>query len=452
MRSEHIENFLTLSDSLPPAMVRDFTSSIQYWEAGMIQDNPYESKTEGNSKFAVYGPSALTNNIAISAAKIRLQLAEEDAAAIQRDEALPRHDTISPSVLIAQGLELEDQKARLKVDAQSIGSHSTDIQRTRMTEHRNRLKCQIIAWQGVQELYMPAIALYRLHADTSGIEPEEMELMLPSDAAATFRIDPMLAQYKWRLRYTQGHDCLAEIRRQLLIISIMYQSKDRLARGQVLNTQSVTLIKNVQSRIDFLANKYRTNWRSLIALSALLNKQDWELKLQQLNDKDVHGLREGEDASASEGRRTLSWIWMTQRTNDTEMTETMSEGKYYIFYCYIFYNTKREIAIRIEWCKARARAHRWQEECILLQEEMRRVKEFHRWQVGIWKVQAETAETDGGRAYAWRQKSTREKLIAQCVEAWKDVPAYLAMGQGAVAMGGQLIEALLSPSPSQGPP
>ncbi|KAF4592870.1 hypothetical protein EYR38_008576 [Pleurotus pulmonarius] len=174
---------------------------------------------------------------------------------------------------------------------------------------------------------MPAIALYRLRADASGIEPEEMELMLPSDAAATFRIDPTLAEYEWRLRYAQGHDCLAEIRRQLLIVSTMYQSKDRLARGQVLNTRSVTLIKNVQSRIDFSANKYRTNWRSLVALSALLNKQDWQLKLQQLNDKDVRGLREGEDASASEGRRTLSWIWMTQRTNDTEMTETMSEGK-----------------------------------------------------------------------------------------------------------------------------
>ncbi|KAF9492528.1 hypothetical protein BDN71DRAFT_1483780 [Pleurotus eryngii] len=333
MRSEHVENFLTLSDSLPPATVRDFTSSIQHWEAGMIQDNPYESKTE-----------------AISAAKIRLQLAEEDAAEIQRDEALPRHDTISPSVLIAQGLELEDQKARLKVDMQSIGSHSTDIQRTCMTERHNHLKHQIIAWQGVQELYMPAITLYRLRADASGIELEEMELMLPSDAAATFRIDPTLAD--------------------------------------------VTLIKNVQSRIDFSANKYRTNWRSLVALSMLLNKQDWKLKLQQLNDKDVCGLQEGEDASASEGRHTLSWIWMTQRTNNTEMTETMSEGKYYIFYCYIFYNTKREIAIRIEWCKARARAHRWQEECILLQEEMRRVKEFHRWQAGIWKVWAETAETD----------------------------------------------------------
>jgi len=31
------------------------------------------------------------------------------------------------------------------------------------------------------------------------------------------------------------------------------------------------------------------------------------------------------------------------------------------------------IALRIEWCKARARAHRWQEECLLLREEMSRV-------------------------------------------------------------------------------
>lgn len=52
------------------------------------------------------------------------------------------------------------------------------------------------------------------------------------------------------------------------------------------------------------------------------------------------------------------------------------------------------IELRIEWCKARARCHRWQEECLLLAEEMRRVKAFFQWEASMW---------DGRRSYATKK-------------------------------------------------
>ncbi|KAG9218393.1 hypothetical protein CCMSSC00406_0010409 [Pleurotus cornucopiae] len=316
MRAEHVGNFLDFSDSLPATIVQQFYGLVLQWESGSSEQNPYEAKVE-----------------AISAKRIRLELAQEEASAVERDKELLMHDTVSPSILITQGLELQDQQARLKIDDQAVGAHPTEIQRTHILERRNRLMRRISSWQSIQELYIPGIGLHRRSAETRGstdgtFDAEEINLFLPSNLVPRFHVDTKLAEYEWRLRYAIAHDLLSELRRQLLILGTMYQSKDRYVRGQEHNTRSITLIKNVQSRINYAATRYRSNRDALLSLSTFLNKSGWETTLRVLADTDLRGLKEGEDASGSEGRRTLSWIWMTQRENKTEMTESMSEGDY----------------------------------------------------------------------------------------------------------------------------
>lgn len=81
-------------------------------------------------------------------------------------------------------------------------------------------------------------------------------------------------------------------------------------------------------------------------------------------------------------------------------------------------------ALRIEWCKSRARAMRWTEEVELLQEEMRRVLQFFSWQVEWWEGQVSrlsgvTAEHEEGViAYAMRQAHIRRSMRANCVQLW----------------------------------
>ncbi|KIK52233.1 hypothetical protein GYMLUDRAFT_113276, partial [Collybiopsis luxurians FD-317 M1] len=65
---------------------------------------------------------------------------------------------------------------------------------------------------------------------------------------------------------------------------------------------------------------------------------------------------------------------------------------------------------RISWCKARSRALRWQEDCILLQEEMRQVKEFLLSSQKEWELRAKQTLEPGHRAYAYRQADIREKM------------------------------------------
>ncbi|KAG5223225.1 hypothetical protein IMY05_C1152001600 [Salix suchowensis] len=309
MHAEHVGNFLDFSDSLPATIVQQFYGLVLQWESGSSEQNPYEAKVE-----------------AISVKRIRLELAQEEASAVERDKELLMHDTVSPSILITQGLELQDQQAHLKIDDQAV---------VLIQPKSSVLTFWSVATVSCAESHrgnpFKNSTFQALDSTDIARRPGEAPRHLRRGGNQPFpsvSCDTKLAEYEWRLRYAIAHDLLSELRRQLLILGTMYQSKDRYVRGQEHNTRSITLIKNVQSQINYAATRYRSNRDALLSLSTFLNKSGWETTLRVLADTDLRGLKEGEDASGSEGRRTLSWIWMTQRENKTEMTESMSEGDY----------------------------------------------------------------------------------------------------------------------------
>lgn len=86
------------------------------------------------------------------------------------------------------------------------------------------------------------------------------------------------------------------------------------------------------------------------------------------------------------------------------------------------------IALRMEWCKARARSLRWAEEVTLLLEEMRRVKEFFDWKARWWREQSSRRQVqdasvqDGFAAYCSRQAALFADLKASCEKKWRGVP------------------------------
>ena len=95
------------------------------------------------------------------------------------------------------------------------------------------------------------------------------------------------------------------------------------------------------------------------------------------------------------------------------------------------------IALRIEWCRVRARAFRWTEELILIQEEMRRVLETFQYQADWWKSQIgwrtglspETME--GLSAYAIKQASLRRSLRSSFFLQWSNAPELASLSRGA---------------------
>lgn len=82
-------------------------------------------------------------------------------------------------------------------------------------------------------------------------------------------------------------------------------------------------------------------------------------------------------------------------------------------------------AIRVEWCKARARRTRWGEEIVFLKEEARRVLRSLRHDEGRWRARAmavvsgeDPSVSAGRRAYALKQADHRARLAASFRARW----------------------------------
>lgn len=92
--------------------------------------------------------------------------------------------------------------------------------------------------------------------------------------------------------------------------------------------------------------------------------------------------------------------------------------------------------LRIEWCRARARSMRWNEEVLLLREEMRRVLTFLEWRASWWVGQAgreslvSPAHAEGLQAYGHRQASVQRALLVSFKSKWCQVNEYISSGKG----------------------
>jgi hypothetical protein len=99
------------------------------------------------------------------------------------------------------------------------------------------------------------------------------------------------------------------------------------------------------------------------------------------------------------------------------------------------------LALRIEWCKARAREARWREEIELLQEEKRRILAFMSWQADMWishkhrRLHVADEVLEGLTAYADRQASLRRRLGSHFNSLWmsKGPPSMTSQDQHAHA-------------------
>lgn len=269
-------------------------------------------------------------------------------------------------------------------------------------------------------LYMPCVA--RLRSDTPDMPnlPEEpvhcIKLWMPSAVANMgMTCDINLYNIEWKLRRAQAHDALQELRKHLRLKRHLTSFKRVWIRGQRAHMRSRAVIDTVQLKIDAAATKYRTAWAALDSLSVKLSKLTWQVEFPKLNNDDIRGMTEAQAGGEgeTEGRRlvSVSWIWKQHHGAGEEELST---------------------AMRVEWCKARARANRWAEEVDLVQEEMRRVLTYFDWQGRWWderavaRVDFAVQENEALIAYASRQANIRCSMRTHCLSLWSVVPGLLA--------------------------
>ncbi|KAF8439266.1 hypothetical protein L210DRAFT_3646022 [Boletus edulis BED1] len=397
-QNDHTEDFVELTQSLSskyPDLVLIWEQNVREWEFDAMKPNPFEIKVND-----------------ITQASIRLQLAQADAAAAAKSMQPPLHTEVTPSTLIDMGIELEDQQQCLVVDAERLGQHATDRQKAQLQQRSNLLTRRIEAWVKIQTLFVPGVAGLREviqgtrnapHADRLH-HPQDFPLLLPSSISRHVSCDKTLEEIEWKLREGQAHNALNELRQALRSKAYMLKFKDCFLRGQGANTLH----------------------HALVILGDFLGKVGWKNQLRHLAGDDIRSMSDGIEGARSEGRRRMSWIWLVCGYSESD-TEDDAAG------------TGLQDAIRVEWCRTRARAYQWTEEVELLFEEQQRILRFLTWHADWWiaKANARVVDdpvlTEGLVAYAEQQASIRRSLKECFMHIWRDTHGFRQIAEGAGA-------------------
>jgi len=176
-----------------------------------------------------------------------------------------------------------------------------------------------------------------------------------------------ICQLERRLHEPQADDALSEVWRQRHVIQGLWQFKhiNASGMGNKPNTRMIGLYKCFDNKTKRAAQKYHVAWQALCVLDP---NGAWSDCLKELKDADISS--PGKDYNDQSTRNSCyepSWIWLVPCVADGSNVEKEFNNSMWV-----------------EWAKVRARMSRWQEELLLVQEEMRWVIAYHEWRAGWW--------------------------------------------------------------------
>lgn len=373
---------------------------------------------------------------------IRLELAREDAAVAAGGVISPHKTT--PTTFLTMGLDLEEQQCvtlfsadvnvtdisvrrLLQLEVSRMKGTQTSKQLADLEDKRTSLRNRIHRWREIQLVYMPcagallaqSIAATSTAAEPPTVEPaEEIHLFLPSALPERLRqcqeISTILDRER-RLRVAQADDALADIRRQCRIISGLWQFKkfNINGTGNKACTRMRTLFNRFSLRTQRCTARYRAARAALLVIEP---SGSWHSRLRELRDDDIRG--PGKDDSGSQSRFEPSWIWLVPRV---QSAPDMGDSEIIL-----------DDSLQVEWSKCRARKERWEEEVLIIQEEMRRVIMYQRWRAQWWRDQGkrrtdlDSTTLHGITGYAEKQANLCERLGHSCASHW--LPGLQAKG------------------------
>ncbi|KAJ7715473.1 hypothetical protein B0H16DRAFT_1805290 [Mycena metata] len=405
----HSRAFHAFTDGLQrehEAELRDWDALIREWECDPLnaEINPFDyPEVEGETM-----------------ADVMKRISEEDHARVVKDGAGAL--AVKPAGFLVAGIGIQEEQLAVALEAKR--RTRTTIQATELQRKRTLLLGKVSALQDVQNVYMPGLRQWMAQQDPpfplpDNSKPETITIFLPSSLLAADRDAD-------DLRQAQANEALRELRSNLRTRTFAHQFKRKHMGGQGMYTKSQSLQDGIEDRIRGAATRYRAAWRGLLALRG---PGAWQSDLQELRQEDIRGINERamndeekeENRKArllagltgdgsDDGRRLASWLWYSATTS----VEVDAHGKLHA-------------DIQVEWSKARARADRWREELVLLEEEMRRTVEFCLWKAKWWEEQLGLREdvapalVEGLEAYGREQIARELDWAAKWSAKWLPV-------------------------------
>ncbi|KIJ92462.1 hypothetical protein K443DRAFT_13589 [Laccaria amethystina LaAM-08-1] len=258
---------------------------------------------------------------------------------------------------LASGFVFKNELSRSK-------GKGTSKQLADLEEKRSSLIWQIQLWRPVQLAYIPLVTtLLPLVHDVDEYtnqyaNPESTTLFLPSSlppSILTLSEVKEMGEAERRLCEPQADDALSEIRCLRHIITGLW------------------LFKKI-NKLQCAAHHYHTAYNALLALDPT---GSWRERLRKLNPADIRGPGRDpddvEDAKRSKGQFEPLWIWLVPRS-PCERGDDQTEEEF-------------NDTMHAEWAQTRARKSRWNEELLIIQEEMHRVLSYCEWRAKWWLEQ-----------------------------------------------------------------
>ncbi|KIM71813.1 hypothetical protein PILCRDRAFT_24708, partial [Piloderma croceum F 1598] len=201
--------------------------------------------------------------------------------------------------------------------------------------------------------------------------------------------------------------------------------------GQIHNTRARGTQQRIDDKVCMAALQY---CRARDALLKLRGKGLWEDSLKVLEQSDVRALNERELTAQEKEDVRMGWLWRAEEVHLERVLATVAavgEGQHRPSWIWFTGSVHEDAddpltraALRVEWAKAKVRADRWEEEVVLLDEEMRRVLEFCRWKVSWWAEQVPRREAlpaplaEGLKAYAAEQADMEHRISLSWTAKW----------------------------------
>jgi hypothetical protein len=235
----------------------------------------------------------------------------------------------------------------------------TTLQTAKFQERRIAIRKKIQHFRELQQTYMPGLRSVLKNPiildDSTEKLAESVRLYLPSELSSSDRDRACalgIPEVEARVRHADASEALDELRRYLRTRTYLNKWRIKNISGQ----QRTTRARALQHRVDVNVHDAKTRYRySRKALLVLQGCGKWEETLKELRDDDVRALneralterekqereqrtatgrqmaddvREGVvvEGALGEGRRKLSWIWMT--VSGDENSPAMHEGNH----------------------------------------------------------------------------------------------------------------------------
>ncbi|KAG1763903.1 hypothetical protein EV702DRAFT_1182676 [Suillus placidus] len=348
----------------------EWTAMIEAWEHD--NPNPY-----------------VHSKISLSEAQICANLADNEKISISNGRQL-LHE-VTPSSFVNMGLVLEDAQRRIKSDlTRSLSANG----HTKLNQPRFRV---------IQRVYMVGVEGWIEEQDmNSSEEVEDESLWLPSTLPPSHRdllCTNNIAHIEAELRKGQCHHSLDKLHRQLHTKSHFVKHRNLDLRRQQANTRANSFLARLNSKINAATEKYCVARSALLELVGI---SELDREFQSLGVRCEEYYR---NAQKDKGYQTTLWIWSASGVRNHESDPGLND------------------VLRVEWAKSHARAQWWNEEVLLLKEEMRRTRQFLAWRVEQWQSITDLSHKDmqivaGAVAHAHRQAAVQHALLSHFTFLW----------------------------------